>query len=392
MKLLMLSDFWPTAKNPISGVFVQYQVAEYVRQGHEVYVISPVPCFRPSRQRDLVINYAGAEIFSPRALMVPGLLRLPRRLRERAFMATIRAVAGVIDEAIKQIPWMNGPDALHINGFTFAGLALPLLKNRPKIPVIVTLHGVDPLLVCLLDAALIRHVISASWYCVDRLVLCGLTLRSHAANLEAPEQLITVIPNGNDFLMPADTEKTKNPIVVITVANLTPKKGVEVLIRAVHNLFKEGLATPIRCLVIGDGPERNRLEKLVKDLGLAGCFMFLGRLTHDETLHRMAEASVFCLPSEIEAYPIVFLEAMGAGIPAIGCIGTGAEEIIVGGDTGILVPSRDLVALSRALRNLIEDPDMRRRMGLSARSRAKYFTWRINVERYISTFHECGIS
>jgi hypothetical protein len=54
MKLLTLSGFWPIAKNQMSGVFVQYQVAEYVRQGHEVYVISPVPWLRPSQQRGVL--------------------------------------------------------------------------------------------------------------------------------------------------------------------------------------------------------------------------------------------------------------------------------------------------------------------------------------------------
>jgi glycosyltransferase involved in cell wall biosynthesis len=391
MKILMLSDYWPTAKNPISGVFVQYQVAEYVRQGHEVCVISPVPMFRPSRQRYPITKYAGAEVLSPRAPMLPGLRYLPCRLRRRAFVATVRAVAGAIDKAINQISWGKWADAVHINGFTFAGIALHLLKNRPKAPVIVTLHGEDPLLVSLMDYAPIRTMILASWANVDRVVLCGLTLRPHAKSLGVPEQKISVIANGNDFLMPVDSEKTTKPVIVVTVANLNPRKGVDVHIRAVHHLIKEGVAEPIRCWIIGDGPERKHLEALVKELGLEECFMFFGRLTHSETLLRMAEASVFCLPSEIEAFPIVFLEAMGAGIPAIGCIETGAAEIIVDNETGILVPHRDPAALSRALRTLLDDPGMRRKMSIAARSRANDYTWSTNVERYISLFHGYGL-
>src|SRR5439155_26868226 len=85
VNILLVSDYWPVARNPISGIFVKYEAQEYVRQGHEVDVIAPVPWGRVKWRRAKSEYHDGVRLWSPRSLVWPGLQRLPRLVRGLLF-------------------------------------------------------------------------------------------------------------------------------------------------------------------------------------------------------------------------------------------------------------------------------------------------------------------
>jgi phosphatidylinositol alpha-1,6-mannosyltransferase len=179
--------------------------------------------------------------------------------------------------------------------------------------------------------------------------------------------------------------------VILAVGRLVNRKGFDMLIRSMSHLPK---IDKIRVVIIGDGPEEGDLRMLATESPHP--VQFISRASDTYLMEWYAAADVFCLPvkddpKDWEGFGIVFLEAMGAGIPSIGCFETGAAEIIVDGETGFLVPPRDLKALTGALRTLLQDSALRQRMGASALSRAKLFSWRTNVDRYLSLFKECGV-
>ena len=157
--------------------------------------------------------------------------------------------------------------------------------------------------------------------------------------------------------------------LVLGVSRLVPRKGFDVLLEAVRPLAQVEVA------IAGDGRDRGRLERRVRSLGVRG--RLLGRVPAHELPALYACADVFAMLCrdrwgglEAEGFGIVFLEAAACGVPAVAGRSGGANEAVMDGETGFVVEPRDVVAVRDALALLVDDPGLRRRLGLAARSRA----------------------
>lgn len=154
---------------------------------------------------------------------------------------------------------------------------------------------------------------------------------------------------------------------ILTVARITAAeryKGHSSVIRAMPALLARfpGLVYD----VVGDGEDRPTLEALAVQEGVARSVRFHGMLPDDELARRYAEASVFVMPSACEGFGFVFIEAMAQGTPAVGGDVDATPEVIVDGETGILVKPDAVDALVAALSRLLADRDLRERMGRAA--------------------------
>ncbi len=109
-------------------------------------------------------------------------------------------------------------------------------------------------------------------------------------------------------------------------------------------------------VVVGDGPEKRRLEARARQLGLSGRVTFLGWRSHDEVLGLMARADAFVLPSSPEGFGLVYAEAMAQGTPVVACRGEGPDDFIGDGVSGLLVPPGDSDAVARAIARLLDEP------------------------------------
>ena len=160
--------------------------------------------------------------------------------------------------------------------------------------------------------------------------------------------------------------------VVLTVGRwaVTERyKGADSLIATIPRLLP---AVPdLYLVVVGDGDDRGRLERLAQEAGVAARVRFLSGLAQKELLACYARCDVFALPSRGEGFGLVFLEAMAHGKPVIGGAHGGAPEIIEDGVTGRLVPHGNLELLTQALAALLTDEVLRRKMGLRARDRVR---------------------
>ena len=179
---------------------------------------------------------------------------------------------------------------------------------------------------------------------------------------------IHVVPNGIDI--PAVAARTVRPIRrAITVANLRPEKGHEVLIDAIAT--HPELAR-ICFDFAGDGPCRRALEARAYERGVAGRVRFLGE-RHDIP-DLLNTADLFILPSRTEAFPNSVLEAMAAGLPVIASRAGGIAELIEDGVTGRLVPPGDATALSDAIASMASDPVRAFSLGAAARASVADYT------------------
>ena len=165
---------------------------------------------------------------------------------------------------------------------------------------------------------------------------------------------------------PAADRGTANAIGFIAVARLVPQKGLDVLIEALPRLSGAATAWPVT--LVGDGPERDNLQRQAQDLGVSGRLRWLGFRSDPERC--LAEAAVFVLPSRFEGMPNALLEAMAAGLAVIVTDASpGPLEVVDPGVSGLVIPSDDPVALAVAMQELAADPERCRRMGAAARQR-----------------------
>ncbi|HVS63818.1 MAG TPA: glycosyltransferase, partial [Thermoanaerobaculia bacterium] len=162
-------------------------------------------------------------------------------------------------------------------------------------------------------------------------------------------------------------ELPSDAIVVGGIGRLSPKKGFHVLVNAVGRLLAAGL--PVELVLVGEGPERARLEAEARAAGLEGRVRFLGHRSDVQDLYSAFD--VFVLPSYEEGSPNALLEAMASGCPVIATAVGGTPEILGDFSLGRLISPGDPEARAAALGELLEDAALRRRLGEQARRRVE---------------------
>lgn len=185
-------------------------------------------------------------------------------------------------------------------------------------------------------------------------------------------QKVHVVPLGlRDVQPPPNSATRRDPMLVLAVGRLVPYKGFDVLLRAARDLLPGA-----RVALVGVGPLSESLRSLATQPGIAGRVELLGRLSHDELAALYNRASVFCLPSveRSEAFGVVLLEAMRAGIPVVATDieGSGVTWVNQHGQTGLNVPVGDPAALAAACNLLLSDDGLRMRLGSQARERFEH--------------------
>jgi glycosyltransferase involved in cell wall biosynthesis len=192
------------------------------------------------------------------------------------------------------------------------------------------------------------------------------------AVLHWPEGKIEVIRNGvpiERFRRLPDPELRRmldggsGDFVVLTTARLDPQKGLDVLLRAAAAVHD------VRFAIAGAGPLRTRLEQEAAMLGLGERVLFLGHRPDVPAL--LAASDVFVLPSLFEGTPLALLEAMAAGKPVVASAIAGTDEIVEDGETGLLFPAGDAIALANALRRLVAQPGLRAELAAAGHRKAE---------------------
>lgn len=174
---------------------------------------------------------------------------------------------------------------------------------------------------------------------------------------------------------------------ILIVGRLVERKGVDDLLAAFKLVVEDH--PDARLEIVGDGPERKRLESLVVDLNLGQMVTFYGELRGDALNERYLQCEVFAMPSktlrgDVEGFGTVFLEAGMFGKPSVGTTSGGIPEAVLDGRTGIIVKEGDVQGLSKALRLLLDDETLARKLGEEARRRVlDEFTWAKGTERLL---------
>lgn len=206
-----------------------------------------------------------------------------------------------------------------------------------------------------------------------------------------PRQVVT-IPNGIDlrpFAAAGAVRRRPFGYRVGTAARLSPQKGLDVLIEAAARVVRQ--EPRARFVIGGEGPERPRLEEMIRARGLADRVVLPGFV--DDVPGFLADLDVYVLSSRYEGLPLAVLEAMAAGLPVVATDVGGVREAVVDGQTGVLVPAGDPVALAGAILELLRDPDRARALGRAGRQRAEAeFDAELMASRVTELYREIALS
>jgi glycosyltransferase involved in cell wall biosynthesis len=265
----------------------------------------------------------------------------------------------------------KGVDHVHVHFANRAAHTALFLKEISSIPFSVTAHGQD-FMKDLGNDDLLREICAAAEFVAAETDYSRELLRRRCPDSAAK---IHRVYNGIDReQLPTPVSATLNPVPrVISVGRLVAFKGFEHLIDACAELARRGF--DFICDIIGDGPLRDTLQVKIDTLNLSPRVNLLGSLSQQAVFEKLRAADIFALASVTDAqgasdvFPTVILEAMASALPVVSSRLAGIPELVMHGQTGILVSPGDTTALTQALEQLLRDAELRLHYGRAGRAR-----------------------
>jgi len=378
LHVLTLTPFFPTHRDETSGCFVAEPLAALASAGVENTILAVEPLYRP-KSRASVSAPAAQWI---RYFAIPGGIGLSTA---GAFLYA-RMIA-----MIRELHRRRRIDVIHAHAPLPCGHAAMLLRRELDIPYVVTVHGLDAFSKMQVSGRAgewCRRISQRVYRSAARVICISERVRKEVLGGAGQSCRTTVIYNGVNPDLFAPSPASDSPMI-LSVGNLIAIKGQELLLRSVALLTAE--FPSLTWEIIGDGPERARLQALANDLQISERVRFLGRQSRNRVADAMRRCTLFALPSRYEALGCVYLEAMSAGKPVVACHGQGIAEVIRHGWNGVLVGVDDEKELVSTVAALLRDEPRRRRVGINARNTIlNGFTLAHQAEHLASIYRECA--
>jgi glycosyltransferase involved in cell wall biosynthesis len=383
MRIVTFSTLYPNAERPGHGIFVETRLRHLAASGKvEARVVAPVPWFPSTDAR--FGSYAafarvpasevraGLRVQHPRFPLVPkvGMNLSPMLLAQ----ASKRALRALLDQGYDF-------DLIDAHYFYPDGVAAVMLGRYFNKPVVVTARGSDISLIPQhrLPRAMIRWAAAHA----DGIITVCNALKDELAALGVAPGRITPLRNGVDLqrFQPGDRAAQRAALgldgyTLLSVGHLVPVKANELTISALP------LLPDVRLLLAGAGPERERLERLARTLGVAQRVRFLGPLPQERLAECYGAADALVLSSSREGWANVLLEAMACGTPVVASRVWGTPEVVAQPEAGVLMRERTPQGVADAVAALRAAPPARD----ATRRYAEQFSWDATTEGQLQLF------
>jgi glycosyltransferase involved in cell wall biosynthesis len=350
---------------------------ELVDRGHEVHVFTI-----SESNREFFQTYEGINVHS------------------------YRSITGYKSEKIS-IKILTDPsnyefDIIHIHsGISIPLLAGYLLAKRTSKPLVITWHG-DSIRVpdqeryCgpIAGPATIvyKHVIHYVLQHADAIISVSNKYIERSQFLKPYQKKIKCVPNGiniGEFHPTDPKENTKKSLglegkmAVLFLGSLFPIKGPDILLKAIPAIIKE--KNNARFVFAGGGDSQQYIN-VAKDLGIFDYVRFPGYLDKNEKIAYLQASDVFVLPSRMECFPLVCLEAMASSLPVIASNVGGIPDAIKNNENGLLIPPEDHQALSNSILMLLNDNQLRKDLGEKGNAMASHYSWTAVAEETVEIY------
>jgi glycosyltransferase involved in cell wall biosynthesis len=321
----------------------------------------------------------------------------PDRIRERPlFFGLVPGYVAAGSVAAARLARSGRFDALHAFWPLPHGLIGLAAKRASGVPLVSTFFGVEltwmegqlPFL-----APVLRRIVRGSDAVTAISTYTAGRLRRAVPGVEPAIVPFgaTVEPGGRPPLPP---RPPTGAFELLFAGRLVERKGVHLLLDALARLAD---GPPVMLHVVGDGPERPRLEARARELGLGAGVFFHGFVPREALELRMATCDAFVLPAVVDAkgdtegLGVVLLEAMSYGKPVVASAAGGIVDIVRNGRNGYLVPPGDAAALAGAVARLMRDPAAAAEMGVRGREDVREgFSWEVIVDRLVEVYVSIG--
>lgn len=311
---------------------------------------------------------------------------------------------GIVPSLIKSLI-KSKPDIVHIQSYMLIHSDISSILSRiRKIPYILTVHTFGDAPPRPYTGALMKFYIRTlgkmNLNSASKIIVLVPDAVKYISRLGISKEKICVIPNGinyDRFLKLPPPYKFKEDCkikgkMVLFVGTLTPRKGVQYLIKAMPKILRENLDTTL-VIVGADYGFLNNLKDLSHELGVGNEVLFTGPVTNERLLEAYSACDVFCLPSEREGLPTVILEAMASEKPVVATNVGGNPYVINNGITGVLVEPKNEEQLADSIIKLLLDENFARKMGNNGKKIARNYDWKVIAEKtekvYKKEINEC---
>lgn len=307
----------------------------------------------------------------------------------------------VSPSAVKMLLREN-PDIIHFQGASEISQSIisSFASNFSASKTVLTVHGLHAQVAVFKKHRFLKQInellLRLALGTVNRIIALSEYDLEIIRHLKISTDKVSVIPNGIDlsrFL--TTTQETDFPLqapsvdapFVLCVTRIRENKGIEILIRAAADVASK--KPDVKFLLVGNCSREYaaRLLGLIKKVNMEKNFILKGYIPHKSELlpELYRHARIFVLPSLMESFPLVLLEAMASGLPIVATRVGGIPDIISPSE-GILVPPGDVASLSSSLLFLLENDNVRVKLGQNARKRAESYSWKKIAQRTISLY------
>ena len=372
LRLLTFTTLFPNEQQPNHGIFVENRLRHLVATGEAFSVVlAPVPFFPWSSPRfGPWARYARVPALETRhglAAHHPRFLAIPRLGMSAAPSLLYRASLSIARRLVTE----NRIELIDAHYLYPDGVAAVWLGAALGLPVVLTARGSD--VTQLPDFAAPRRLIRGAIARADGLVAVSAALRDRLFSLGAPPERTVVLRNGIDtamFCPPADREAARAALglsqkTLISVGGLIERKRHHLTIAAVR------LLQDMHLLIVGEGPERARLQAQIFAAGLSERVRLVGPVPHAQLPAYYAAADASVLASSREGWANVLLESMACGTPVIASDILGNSEVVRAPEAGRIVRENTAEGIAEAARALFENPPDR----AATRRYAEGFGW-----------------
>jgi len=348
MHILFLPSWYPATPVDVSGIFFREQAIALKRAGHQVGVLSvnlrSLKQWKSWRLRPTppaITNDEG--VWTYRIHATNWFLRLPR-LSSKQQTQLLLSLYGLYERD------HGRPDLIHVHSMLPAGMAALELSDSHGIPYVITEHS-TAFSRGLLSKSQLHKAVQVATGAQQRWAVSSVFARLLAQQLGSTAGHWQTMPNivSQAFFDAPLPDRARQPFIFLNICLHTPKKNVELLLRAFAQQF---YSCPDVVLHLGgSGPQTPELMQLASQLRIAEQVKFLGMLSRDQVRAVMADANAFVLSSQVETFGVVLIEALAMGLPLVATRCGGPEDIVAPAN-GVLIDPGNVQSLAAAMGHL----------------------------------------